>query len=105
MASESATLRLGDLQTRAFIKGVFGTAMSGNTVLINSAGQLGVLLSSARYKQDIEPMAAQSAKVHELRPVTFHYKAEPDGPMQYGLVAEEVAQVYPELVTHLTQSL
>jgi hypothetical protein len=99
VASESATLRLGNVQTRAFIKGVFGTAMSGNTVLINSAGQLGVLVSSARYKQDIEPLAAQSAKVQELRPVRFHYKSEPSGPVQYGLIAEEVAQVYPELVT------
>lgn len=99
VASESATPRLGNVQTRAFIKGVFGTALSGNTVLINSAGQLGVLVSSARYKQDIELLATQSAKVHELRPVTFHYKTEPSGPLQHGLIAEEVAQVYPELVT------
>jgi hypothetical protein len=100
VASESGTLRLGNVQTRAFIKGVFGTAISGNTVLINSAGQLGVLLSSARYKQDIAPLALQeSAKVQQLRPVTFHYKTEANGPLQYGLIAEEVAQVYPELVT------
>ena len=99
VVSESGTLRLGNLQTRAFIKGVFGTALSGNTVLINSAGQLGVLVSSARYKQDIASLTTQSAKVHELRPVTYRYKSEPDGPVQYGLIAEEVAQVYPELVT------
>jgi hypothetical protein len=99
VASESNTLRLGSTQTRAFIKGVVGTALSGNTVVINSAGQLGVGVSSARYKQDIQPLAAQSEKVHGLRPVMFHYKTEPSGPLQYGLIAEEVAQVYPELVT------
>ncbi len=100
VASESATLRLGSTQTRAFIKGVFGTALSGNTVLVNSAGQLGVLVSSARYKQDIEALSTtQSEKVRELRPVTFRYKTEPEGPRQYGLIAEEVARVYPELVT------
>ena len=102
MGIESGTLRLGNVQTRAFIKGVFGTVVSGTPVVISNTGQLGVLLSSARYKQDIEPLAAQSAKVHKLRPVTFHYKAEPTGPVQYGLIAEEVAQVYPELVTRDT---
>ena len=84
---------------RAFIKGVFGTALSGNTVVINSAGQLGVVVSSARYKQDIASLTGQSAKVQELRPVSFRYKTEPRGAVQYGLIAEEVAQVYPELVT------
>jgi hypothetical protein len=78
---------------------VVGKAVTGNTVLINSAGQLGVLVSSARYKQDIQPLGDQSAKVEQLRPVTFHYKQEPKGPVQYGLIAEEVATVYPELVT------
>jgi hypothetical protein len=69
-------------------------------VTINAAGQLGVAPSSERYKQNIEPLAAQeSEKVHQLRPVTFHYKTEANGPTQYGLIAEEVAQVYPELVT------
>jgi hypothetical protein len=100
VASESATLRLGNVQTRAFIKGVTGVPVSGLPVTINSAGQLGVQPSSARYKQDIAPLALQeSQKVHQLKPVTFHYKTEASGPMQYGLIAEEVAQVYPELVT------
>ncbi len=98
---------LGDLQTRAFIKGVVNTEFNGKIVTISSGGQLGVLPlgqlgalpSSARYKQDIYSMAADNHKVYELRPVTFHYKAEPRGPLQYGLIAEEVAQVYPELVT------
>lgn len=99
VATESNTLRLGNVQTRTFIAGVANTPVTGNTMRITSTGRLGVLLSSARYKQDIQPMSDQSQKVHQLRPVTFHYKAEPAGPRQYGLIAEEVAQVYPELVT------
>ena len=88
------------MQTRAFIKGVMGVPVSGLPVTINSAGQLGVQPSSARYKQDIAPLMLQeSEKVHQLRPVTFHYKTEANGPLQYGLIAEEVAKVYPELVT------
>jgi hypothetical protein len=98
-AAEALTLRLGNLQTRSFIAGVKGVAVTGSTVMINSAGQLGVQVSSARYKQDIQPIAAQKQKLQQLRPVTFHYKQEPTGPLQYGLIAEEVAQVYPELVT------
>ncbi len=76
-----------------------GTPVIGNTVLINAAGQLGTLVSSARYKQDIQPLGDQSQKMHQLRPVRFHYKQLPQGPVQYGLIAEEVAKVYPELVT------
>jgi hypothetical protein len=100
VASESGTLRLGSTQTRAFIQGVVNTPLSGKTVVINSAGQLGVIASSAQVKQDIAPLTLQeSEKVHQLRPVTFHYKTEPTGPLQYGLIAEEVAHVYPEIVT------
>lgn len=77
VASESNTLRLGNVQTRAFIKGVVNTPLIGKTVVINGAGQLGVVGSSARVKQDIAPLALQeSEKVHQLRPVTFHYKTE-----------------------------
>ena len=100
VASESATLRLGNVQTRAFIKGVAGVPISGLHVTINAAGQLGVAPSSERYKQDIAPLAVQeSAEGASATPVTFHYKTEANGPLQYGLIAEEVAQVYPELVT------
>jgi hypothetical protein len=99
-ASESNTLRLGsNLQKRTFVAGISNTPIIGNTVLINSAGQLGMLVSSARYKRDIQAMGKQSQKLEQLRPITFHYKQEPKGPVQYGLIAEEVAKVYPELVT------
>jgi hypothetical protein len=54
--------------------------------------------SSARYKCDIRDMGEASDKLMKLRPVSFRYKGEPDGARQYGLIAEEVARVYPELV-------
>ena len=55
-------------------------------------------LSSERFKTAITPMGASTGKLDELRPVTFQYKTDPHGARQYGLIAEEVAKVYPELV-------
>jgi hypothetical protein len=72
--------------------------VTGSAVFITSSGQLGVLASSERYKTEIAPMGAGTEKLQELRPVSFHLKSEPNGPVQYGLIAEEVAKVYPELV-------
>ena len=100
------TLRIGTLgaQTRAFIAGIRGTTITGGqAVVVNASGQLGVISSSRRYKEDIQPMGDASNKLMQLRPVTFHYKqAEEDGskPMQYGLIAEEVEQAMPELVVY-----
>ena len=54
--------------------------------------------SSLRFKRDVADMGGASSRLMELRPVTFHYKTQPDGPLQYGLIAEEVEQVMPELV-------
>jgi hypothetical protein len=65
---------------------------------VTDTGQLGVLGSSERFKTDIAPMPELSAKLEQLRPVTFHYKTDPRGIQQYGLIAEEVDKVYPELV-------
>jgi Chaperone of endosialidase len=71
-------------------------------VLINARGQLGTVVSSARYKRDIQDMGVNSRGLLKLRPVTFRYKQDPQGARQYGLTAEEVAKVYPELVTRGT---
>ncbi len=68
--------------------------------MISSAGQLGVVVSSARYKRDIHDMDEASSNLMKLRPVTFRYKNDPAGTLEYGLVAEEVAKVYPELVSY-----
>ena len=59
-----------------------------------------MVMSSARYKRDIRDMGGRSGGLLKLRPVTFRYKSDPTGALQYGLVAEEVAKVYPELVSY-----
>jgi len=86
------------LQAKTFIAGIYGTSVSGSAVVVNSSGQLGVVVSSERFKTDIEPMGSYTAKLQALRPVKFHLKTDPYGAVQYGLIAEEVAKVYPELV-------
>ena len=96
--TESNTMRLGEDQTRTFIAGVTDVPVSGKAVFISSTGQLGIKLSSARYKHDIEPLGTHSQGLVQLRPVTFRYRQDPQGVRQYGLIAEEVATVYPELV-------
>ena len=105
VAGESDTVRLGQDAVgdsgdtkRTFIAGVEGVSVIGSQVLINSEGQLGVLVSSARYKRDIQDMGAYTEGLLKLRPVTFRYKEDPEATLQYGLIAEEVAKVYPELV-------
>jgi hypothetical protein len=72
-------------------------------VVIDSNGQLGTVSSSRRFKEDIQDMGDASSGLLRLRPVTFRYtRAFDDGlkPVQYGLIAEEVAEVYPDLVAH-----
>jgi uncharacterized coiled-coil protein SlyX len=67
-------------------------------VLIDSAGQLGTASSSRRFKKEIEPMDKASESILALKPVTFHYKIDTTNTPQFGLIAEEVAAVNPNLV-------
>ena len=105
-SNESNTVRIGDAvnQFSTYIAGIYGvTSASGVPVFINSSGQLGTQTSSRRYKEDISDMGAATESLMKLRPVTFHYKHEYDnGPrtLQYGLIAEEVAKIFPELVAY-----
>lgn len=114
VTGESQTMRLGKQGsagtigsgvTRTFIAGINGvtTGLAGSAVLVDANGQLGTISSSRRYKQDIQSMGSISERLMALRPVTFRYK-EPDAsgskPLQFGLVAEEVAEVFPELVIY-----
>ena len=75
-------------------------------VLIDSAGQLGTVSSSRSVKNDIRDMGDATDRLLDLRPVTFHYKQQqtlPSGgalPPEYGLIAEEVAEVFPDLVVY-----
>jgi len=95
---------LGDpaTQTAFYASGIAGATVSGVPVLVNtSTGQLGVASSSRRFKEDIQDMSDASDGLMSLRPVTFRYKQPFDDgtkPVQYGLIAEEVAEVYPDLV-------
>jgi hypothetical protein len=101
---DNGVIRIGSSppHTAAFIAGISGVTSSGGTaVYIDSNGQLGTLTSSLRFKQDVEDMGDASAGLMRLRPVAFRYKPQYDDGsrlLQYGLVAEEVAKVYPELV-------
>jgi hypothetical protein len=100
VAAESDTIRIGTgaTQKATFIAGIKGVSVTGSAVMVSSTGQLGVTVSSERFKTAIEPMGSNTAKLEQLRPVTFHLKTDPKGALQYGLIAEEVVKVYPELV-------
>lgn len=101
---ESGTLRVGPGLDRAFIGGIRGVttgAANAIPVVIDSNGQLGTISSSRRTKDNIADLGAASHRIFELRPVQFTYKQAFEGgatPVQYGLIAEEVAAVLPELV-------
>ena len=102
VAAEANTTRIGTqgTQRRAFIAGISGTAVTGSPVVVNASGQLGVAASSERFKDEIKPMNNVSEAILALQPVTFRYKKtiDPDRVQQFGLVAEEVAKVNPDLV-------
>jgi hypothetical protein len=106
-ADESNTIRIGgdtgfgSSQTATFIAGISGAAVAGTGVVVDGNGHLGVLVSSARFKDDITPMDKASEAILSLRPVTFRYKHEldPKGTIQFGLVAQEVEKVNPDLVS------
>ena len=107
--TESNTIRIGGdtgygPQTAAYIAGIYGANIgSGTTVYVNSNGQLGTSTSSRRFKEQIHDMGDSTNGLMKLRPVTYLYKPEYDkGPrtLQYGLIAEEVAEVYPDLVVY-----
>ena len=99
-STESDTVRIGGSQTRLFLGGI--NVVASGAGLVTSGGQIGILPSSGRYKENVADMANASSGLMALRPVTFKYNFDknPAGrAQQYGLIAEEVAQVYPDLVT------
>ena len=102
-AGESNTIRIGKINVHkiAYMQGISGaTVANGVAVRVDSAGHLGTLTSSARFKEAIKPMEKASEALLALQPVTFRYKEEldPKGIPQFGLVAEEVEKVNPNLV-------
>ena len=115
VATEANTIRIGNpvtvvypdgvthaAQTKTYIAGLT-TAVTGSTVVVNATThQVGMMPSSARFKDEIKPMNEASEAILALKPVTFRYKKDidPDRTQQYGLVAEEVEKVNPNLVVH-----
>ncbi|MBO0732989.1 MAG: tail fiber domain-containing protein [Methylocapsa sp.] len=103
IAGESSKIRIGapGVQTATFIAGIRGaTVPSGIEVVVGTNGQLGTVVSSARFKEAIKPMGKASEAILSLKPVTFRYKRQldPEGIPQFGLVAEQVEKVNPALV-------
>jgi hypothetical protein len=110
VATESDTIRIGTVNNvntngpaNTYIAGIYDTTIaSGVPVVIDSSGHLGTITSSERFKQNIQSMADASDVLLSLRPVTYQYKPglDPKGVRQFGLVAEEVDQIDPNLVVH-----
>jgi hypothetical protein len=105
-ATDTKVIRIGAVgkQTATYIAGISGeTVSAGVEVYVNAKGQLGTITSSRRFKNDINDMGRISEKLMNLRPVTFRYKDSAEKgphPLQYGLIAEEVAKIYPNLVQY-----
>jgi len=103
IAGESNTIRIGTVGTQkaTFIAGIRGATVPGGIgVVVGPNGQLGTFNSSERFKEAIKPMGKASEAVLALKPVTFRYKhkLDPEGIPQFGLVAEQVEKVNPDLV-------
>jgi hypothetical protein len=99
-AFESNIIRIGTqgTQTATFIAGISGASVTGTAVVVNGSGQLGVAPSSQRFKAEIKPMGNASGGILALKPVIFHYKSDAKGIPQFGLIAEDVEKVNPDLV-------
>jgi predicted ribosome quality control (RQC) complex YloA/Tae2 family protein len=92
---------LGSIAPKTFISGIRGiTTVNANAiaVVIDSAGQLGTVSSSERFKKEIKPMDKTSEAILALKPVTFHCKSDSTNTPQFGLIVEEVGKVDPDLV-------
>jgi len=105
LATENAAIRIGGLatQTDCFIQGIHGATVDSLTdlpVFVDSDGKLGTITSSKKYKSDITDMGTNSDDLMNLRPIRFTYNHDTSHSPHYGLLAEEVAKIYPELVVH-----
>jgi hypothetical protein len=101
VSTDNNLIRIGNGQVQTYIAGISGTVVTGGSaVYVNPSGQLGVLTSSARFKENIRSMDDASDVLLALHPVIFRYKPglDPKGTPQFGLVAEEVDKVDPDLV-------
>jgi hypothetical protein len=104
-STDSGVIRIGTPASHisTYIAGINNSTVTGVPVLVNSAGQLGIATSSERFKTDIVNVGRASDAVMKLRPVSFKYREEvanDSTARHYGLLAEEVKKVYPELVVY-----
>ena len=95
---ESNVLRVGGI-TKSFIAGITGVTVTGTAVLVSATGQLGIAVSSRQFKHNIEDINDKSSHILDLRPVTFAYNNDESETTQYGLIAEEVAEIFPDIVS------
>jgi Chaperone of endosialidase len=103
VSGDANTIRIGSGQTATFVAGINGQISPGGVlVLVNSDGKLGTTVSSRRFKRDVREVGGESDGLMSLRPVAFRYEngLDPAGLVQYGLIAEEVARIYPDLVVY-----
>ncbi len=106
LSGDNGAIKIGTagVQTTAFVAGISGVNIgTGAAVQVSAAGQLGIVVSSRRFKHDIQDMGEVSSRLFELRPVTFRYNqplADGSMPRDLGLIAEEVAEVFPELALY-----
>jgi hypothetical protein len=102
VVGDNNIIRIGESQTATFIAGINGvtTGLPAIPVLVDANGQLGTISSSSRFKHDIADMNDASMKLYDLHPVTFVYNNDESARRQYGLIAEEVAQVFPDMVIY-----
>ena len=102
LMAEDNTIRIGNASHQdTFIAGIFGSSIdpfTASPLEIDSTGKLGTMLSSRRFKRHIKPMDNASEAILALKPVTFHYKSDSKNTPCFGLIAEEVALVSPDLV-------
>ena len=106
---ENNVIRIGSNNTSVpyatcFIGGINGVSVTGSAVMVSSAGQLGTVVSSRRFKENIEPMGnSYSKRIYTLEPVLFTYKKDATKTKTWGLIAEQVQEVFPELVINDAQ--
>jgi hypothetical protein len=102
-AADNGVIRIGATGTHtslfaAGVRGVTTGVADAIPVMIDSNGQLGTASSSRRFKTDVDDMGDFTRDLMRLRPVTFRYKEHASRRLEIGLIAEEVAEVYPDLV-------
>ncbi len=106
VVGENHTIRIGDpgagfaQQNMCFIAGIHNATVTGAAVLIDSSGQLGDIASSERFKENIQDMSQTTQSILDCRPVSFNYKSDKEKNKCFGMIAEEVHQVFPDLVIY-----